>query len=255
MKTILTLAIAATLLGCATPGSPGRNLTSSCDPCDVTKSITEMGKANVAVSEGGLKQELAPDQMKRDFKPHLGYNAGEGDLDVSDQSHDRRRQVTAGNQYNGMMNWLPTAAGAGDSGGPSSMMVGLSQSLRTCNANIAEAVENKDGASYKEFVSVRNGILDRMETASSRAAKASSSIEIDLGEAKNTNMAMAKSHADGTPPTDAQAKAQAEMFKAGAEATAKIVADTNAEYSSSDLPAPPAADAPETPGTGSGDGG
>lgn len=258
--TILLLAIGlvAGLAGCA--GSPGRNATANCDPCDTIGGLEKLGKANVAAAEGGLSQELAPVMGdKVPFKPLVGFGSGAGDTDVSDGSTNNRRQVTSGNQNNGMFNFVPTAARAGDGTGSTPLVVGLSQSLRCVNWNLRVAVKNKDGEAYERFATERQGILDRMETAEARAASGSTSLKVNFKEAKNQNLANAKATADGEGPSDAAAKAGAEMFKAGTKAVIKGSENITAEYESepekksdadpeADADVPPAGPGGETDG-------
>jgi hypothetical protein len=240
--TTFLLLIAGLVAGCASPG-PGKAMAGKCDPCKTLPGLTDMGKANPQIAATGVGLEQAPKQGTSAFKPMLSYNAGSGALTTTDEHEDKRRQVNAGNQYNGMFNYLPAENTSGGGAGCSPLMVGLLQSLRCCNANMKEATRKEDGAAWERFNSERSMLLDRMESAS--ASQPSGAVSIDLAGGKNNNMATATSSADGEMPTDAAMAERAAMFKVGAEETRKIVESVTAEYEDGSPEAP--VDAPEIP--------
>ena len=231
-RTLWILAlVASTCIGCASGRDAGA-LGDGCSVCDLTDDAAGKAAGGGPSGSSGVDQVQAPYQGDKGPRLNAKTSTGQGGLWSSDTHKESGQLGTGGNQYQGILNYLPGVGMGG--GGASPLEISLAKSLVSNDKRMSVATTQEQ---YELLATERSDLLDRLERAGS-CGSGKITNNFWLHGSKAQILGLSKATADNGKGSDDEAK-----FAAGADAAAKTAAHVMAPENGKNVP-----DMPTDPG-------
>ncbi len=233
ITTLFVVLMALALAGCQS--GPPTALGDDCSVCDLTDPMPK-GAADAVVGGGGVDQVQAPNLATKDFIANPKTNTGSGGLYSADEHRRRSQSGTGGNQYQGLLNYLPGVASKGG-GAISPAEAKISEALEGVERRMAKAEERQDDRWYAALATQQRDLLRQLATASA-GNRGDTHNNFFLHGSKAQILGLSKATADQDRSSSSD-EAEAKSFAAGSDAAKESVKEVMAAENGANVPEVP----------------